>query len=153
MSNVESNANVDNSSTGNSTDEVSEVALLRQEVDRLSALVGQGTSGSSTAAATAEAVNVTGTSGTGVVRQPSEGATVIGAASDPRGGTVLAYSDGTLKLVGVPAGTDGPALPFGSAPEGEYSQFYVDDNGNRYNFIRSDGTAVESVDNPNQVRP
>lgn len=130
-----------------------EVASLRADVERLTALIQAQQGGSSAPdAATAQAVNATGSSGSGVVREPSEGAKVIGAAADIRGGTVLAYSDGTVKLVGVPADGDNLALPFGSAPEGDYSQFYVDDNGNRYNWISSDGTKVESVDNPNQVR-
>lgn len=126
-----------------------QIATLRAEIDRLNSQQSNPTTGSTT-----PDVNTTPSHGSGVVRAPGDSAKVIGAAGDPRGGTVLGMSDGTVKLVNVPqAAQNEPAQPFGSAPEGDYVQFFVDDNGNRYNWVSSDGSSVVSVDNPVQARP
>lgn len=126
------------------------VADLQKQIDELNARLAQQDNSGSTAAS----VNTTPTSGPGSFRAPSDNATIVGVGADIRGGHVVGYSDGTVKLVGVPANTDGsPAEPFGSAAEGEYVQFFVDDNGNRYNWLDKSGDTVASVDNPVQARP
>lgn len=128
------------------------VEELQAEIDRLNSELANKPTGEQ--ASPAAAVNTSSQSGPGVYREPGSGAKVIGASSDPRGGHVIGYSDGTVKLLDVPGGPDGAlAEPFGSAPEGDYVQFFVDDNGNRYNWLASDGSSVASVDNPNQARP
>lgn len=138
------------SDTNNSNDVQAQIDALRAEIDRLN---NQNSSATATGTTAAD-VNAQAQHGPGVFRAPGEGAKIIGAAADPRGGTVLGYSDGTVKLVNVPQQAQNQAAePFGSAPEGEYVQFFVDDNGNRYNWVAADGTSVVSVDNPNQARP
>lgn len=83
----------------------------------------------------------------------ANGKTVIGAAPDPRGGYVIAYSDGTVTLDGVPQqqnaeGKEEDAQPWGDAPGGvTYTHFFVTENGDVYNFVTSNKT-VTTVANP-----
>lgn len=81
--------------------------------------------------------------GPGVNRDPGTGATVIGGASDPRGGYVVAYSDGTVVLHEGLKDQE----PFGSVPDGTYTHFFTENGGNTYVFIASDGTP-KTVTNP-----
>lgn len=84
--------------------------------------------------------------------------TAIGVGNDPRGGYVVGFSDGTVTLQNVPDQRVGDppeskaAEPWGDAPEGEYSHFFVDSGTGRYGFIKTDGEIVH-VDNPVTVHP
>lgn len=128
------------------------VESLQAEIDRLnSELASQ--SGGADVPATSDGAeqNIQPTHGPSVQRTTADGAKVIGAAADPRGGTIVAYSDGTVKLFNVPNQDKEPATPWGSAPDGEYVAFYTGDNGNEYNFVEANGT-VATVENPVQNR-
>lgn len=131
------------------------VESLQAEIDKLNALIKDSstTTTADTPTTTADTQTVQPTHGPSVQRETASGATVIGAAADPRGGTVVAYSDGTVKLFGVPKdANDNTAEGWGSAPEAEYVAFYTSNSGNAYNFVEADGTVV-TVDNPVSNNP
>jgi hypothetical protein len=122
------------------------LAELQAQIDRLNAELASKDSGGT------DTPNLS-TSSTPDVREPSSGATVIGAAPDARGGFVVGYSDGTVTLSDVPLGVGNVAAqPWGNAPEGTYTHFFVMENS--YNFVEEGTPAkVVSVPNPSQVLP
>lgn len=119
---------------------------LAAEIERLNAELEAAKSTGGTTAAPDQTISVS--HGSGVLRETASGAKVIGAAADPRGGTVIAYSNGTTKIAGGGEGEQ----PWGSVPEGDYVSFFTSNDGNTYNFINAEGI-VETVDNPVSVRP
>lgn len=101
---------------------------LQAEIDRLNAELAAKDEGTGNVTP----ANVTATS-VAAVREPT--GTAIGAASDPRGGFVVGYSDGTVSLFDVPEDNGEAAEPWGNAEEGTYSHFFTTENGEVYNFV------------------
>lgn len=137
--------------------------LESRQASQASTVVSDPPSGSAEASAISQAESVGPTPGDplqAAVDSPAPtgdsvkaGATVIGAASDKRGGFVIGYSDGTVTLVNVPEQNGEAAQPWGNAPEGQgYTHFFIDEGGERYNFVTSNNT-IESVEAPSRVFP
>jgi hypothetical protein len=139
MSDISPTAPTDTTTITPADNPSSEIDRISKDIEALKAQLADAQKNATKAVSTANDAVATANDTATAVAQTADTSTVIGAGPDPRGGFVVGFADGTVKLHDVPATDDDPKpAPWGKAAKGTYSHFFVEGN-TRYVFVSSDG--------------